>query len=99
MKVYATYRNRDTVEGRGGMVIDKVFLHRKHAEDYIDEQPGIMGRKAKWSQEKYGDWTVETLEVLEYDVVEAKKRKENLREEALAKLSAEEKEVLGLEEN
>ena len=50
MQIWQTYRNADETEGRGPMVPDLAFLHKEHAERYIDEQPGVMGRRAKWSR-------------------------------------------------
>ena len=65
MKIYVTYRNSDTTEGRGPMVSHKAFVDEQKAIDYIDTQPGIMGRMAKWSEEKYGDWEIRSLNVIE----------------------------------
>jgi hypothetical protein len=75
IKIYATYRNEDMTEGRGPMVIDKIFTKRKDAEDYIDNQSGVMGRKKIWSKEKYGDWIVNELVLFE-SLDELKKQKE-----------------------
>ena len=96
MKIYQTYRNSDDIEGRSPMVPDLAFLHKKHAERYIDEQPGVMGRKSKWSQSKYGDWEIKVIEVIDYDVIEEGLKKVQLKMKALAKLTDEEKEILGL---
>lgn len=89
MKVYATRKNGDMNEGRGPMVIDKVFLHRKHAEEYIDDKPGIMGRQSDkgWSNEKYGDWDIEEWEVLEYSLIDMEKEEQRLAKNAKSKLS------------
>jgi len=80
MKVYLTYRNADMTEGRGPMVPDRCFSERVFAEHYIDVQPGVMGRRCRWSQEKFGDWEVREIEVINYDLVEA----EELRRSAVA---------------
>lgn len=88
--VYLVYRNSDTTEGRGPMVLDSVWKTRNLAEDYMDTKPGIMGRHARWSQDKYGDWTVQEQPVRDepYDpIADIKKR-------ALGKLSAEEIQAL-----
>ncbi len=37
MIIYQTYRNSDMTEGKGPMVPSKAFLHKKDAEDFIDE--------------------------------------------------------------
>ena len=65
MKVYVTRRNADINAGSGPMVLDKIFLLKKSAIAYIDSQPGVQGRRAKWSDQKHGDWTYEEVEVFE----------------------------------
>lgn len=90
MKVYVTRYNFDMTEGRGPMVNDKCFLHKKDAENYIDNQCGVMGIRRKWSEDKYGDWDVIELDVLEgpFNI------EEDIKNKALAKLSEEEKRVI-----
>ena len=90
--VYMTRRNYDMTEGRGGMVNDLCFSTYELAAEYIDEQPGIMGRRAKWSTEKHGDWEIQTIEVLS-NLVTPEDRE---REKALAKLTEKERKLLGL---
>ncbi len=63
--VHIVFRNADTTEGRGPMVLDRVFADKEKANAFIDSQPGVMGRRAKWSTILYGDWEVRTLEVIE----------------------------------
>lgn len=65
MKVYLARRNADMTEGRGPMLIDLCFLHRDDAVKYIDNQSGVMGRRFKWSEQKYGDWDIVELDVME----------------------------------
>jgi hypothetical protein len=96
MQIYQTYRNADETEGRGPVVPDLAFLHKEHAERYIDEQPGIRGRRGKWSLNQYGDWYIIPVNVIDYDTVELECNKEKIRQGALKKLSKEEKEALGL---
>lgn len=97
MLVYIVFCNSDTIEGRGPMVIDEVFLHKQDAIDYMDQQPGIMGRKAKWSEQKYGDWAVKAWDVQEGPLdLETKRKCEAIRR-AWSKLTAEELKLLGLE--
>ncbi len=91
MQIWQTYRNSDETEGRGPMVPDLAFLHQAHAERYIDEQPGVMGLLGR-----RGDWEIKPVNVIDYDIVQAKASKEKIRQEALRKLSREEKEALGL---
>jgi len=96
MIIWQTYRNADMTEGRGPSIPDLAFVHRQHAADYIDAQEGVMGHKAKWSENTFGDWYMTKVEVLEYDYMESEQRKEKLKEQALNKLTQEEKVILGL---
>lgn len=78
MKVYQTFRNNDMTEGRGPMVTDKCFLHRADAEAYINSKPGIMGRRAKWSEETLGDWHINEIQVYENPQIDVETiRREN----------------------
>lgn len=43
MIVFAVYKNSDMTEGRGPMVLDKLFLVRKMAVEYANSQKGVMG--------------------------------------------------------
>lgn len=90
---YQTRRNADMTEGRGPMVNDLAFLNYQDAADYIDTKSGVMGRRAKWSKEKYGEWDIQEVHALTgpFDAVADAKRK------ALAKLTEEERKILGLE--
>ena len=90
--VYMTRREYDMTEGRGGMVNDLCFSTYELAAEYIDEQPGVMGRRAKWSTEKYGDWEIQKIEVLNHLVTPEDRE----REKALAKLTEKERKLLGL---
>ena len=94
--VYAAYCNADMTEGRGPMIIDLVFVKEEDAKDYINDQPGVMGRKVKWSNKSYGDWIIRPIIVLNHSVIDKKKKQEQLKENALNKLTREEKAALGL---
>jgi hypothetical protein len=96
MEIWQTYRNADDIEGRGPMVPDRAFLHEHHAAEYIDAQPGIMGRRGEWSKQKYGDWEMKRVFVYEHSVIEQERQLAALKETALAKLTVAEKEALGL---
>lgn len=96
MKIYLTKRNIDMTEGRGPMVNDIAFLHRRHAEEYIDTKEGVMGRKAKWSKEKYGDWCVQEIDVVEYSIVDEQLALAQEQREALNKLTPRQVKVLQL---
>lgn len=93
MKIYLTKRNSDLTEGRGPMVNDLAFMHKEDAAAYIDHRPGVMGRRIKWSEENYGDWIIEEIEVREYPYNEQHEAKLKI----LAKLTKEERKILGLE--
>lgn len=96
MKIWLTRYNADMTEGRGPMVNGPAFLHQEHAAEYIDAQPGVMGRRAKWSSERYGDWCLQCMEVHETSLIDAEKEREALRAKALSKLTTLEREALGL---
>lgn len=97
MKIYQTCHIADMDEGRGPMVPGPAFLNRQHAVEYIDAQTGVMGRRAKWSTESYGDWQVREIEVHEHSLIDAVKERERIKAAALKKLSALERNVLGLQ--
>lgn len=97
--VFVLKRNADTTEGRGPMVLHSVWGVEVEAKRFMDKQPGVMGRRAKWSSGPLasgGDWTIEEFPVLmsELDYTNAQLQETRIR--ALAKLSAEEKVALGI---
>lgn len=94
MEIFLTFRNADMTEGRGPDVPDKAFLHLKDAAGYIDDKPGVMGRRQKWSEIPHGDWNIRSLLVHEgpFDP------QAEARKQALAKLTMEERVLLGLVE-
>lgn len=69
--VYATYRNADMTEGRGPMVLDKVFADESDAHAYINGQKGVSDRHptqfglTEWESSGMGDWKVEPLHIFE----------------------------------
>ena len=57
--VYIVRANRDRVEGRGPMIVEKVFVNIENARTYIKSKPGIMGEQhCNTPLNKYGmeDW-------------------------------------------
>jgi len=90
--VYCVYKNADMIEGRGPMLLDSIWASRALAEDYMDCQPGVMGRQERWSKSTSHDWEVRVFRVRyeKHDPIKI------IREGALAKLSVEEKGALGL---
>lgn len=95
-QVYVVMRNSEMTEGRGPMVFHSLWSTKEVADHFIDEQPGVMGRKQKWSQQKYGDWTVTPMPVYEFLEEYETEKKLEIREQALKKLSHAEKVALGL---
>lgn len=96
MKVYLTYYNADDIEGRGPMVLDLAFLHREHAAKYIDSQPGAMGDPGPWSDKDFGHRMIKEIDVITHEVDPEEAKLIKIRDRALSKLTADEKEALGL---
>ena len=96
MIIYMTRSNADMTEGRGPMTNEIAFLNREDAANYIDNQPGVMGRRLKWSEEKYGDWEIVEISVQEgpYDAQQV--LKEKAMKKLKSSLTAEEIKALGL---
>lgn len=96
-KVWIVMRNADTVEGRGPMVdVGLAFTNKEQADKYIDWKPGVMGRRLEWSKIDHGDWTLKELTLLDTAPEGFERDKEAVIAQALKKLTAEEKQVLGL---
>lgn len=96
MEVVVVKKNADFTEGRGPMLVDKIFDSMEAAEAYIAEQPGIYG--SKQGKSRYGEWNgYSTTVMLVYGRENWKEiAEEQERQEALKKLTAREKELLGL---
>lgn len=96
--VWVVKKQADTVEGKGGTVLDSIW--EADAEEqcaaYIDTQPGIMGRREKWSEQDHGDWTMEKVPLFNTTQDKADRDRAVLRRKALLKLSDAEKEALGV---
>jgi hypothetical protein len=91
--VYAAMKNSDTVEGLGPMVVDELFTSKENADNYIDQQLGIMGRKSEicgnkkpWSQQEHGDWQVEPMTLNTGLLTNEQKHKNKVHKSALNKL-------------
>jgi|1185.fasta_scaffold212651_3 hypothetical protein len=98
--VYAVYRNQDMTEGRGPMVLDRLFADMDSAHQYANAQRGVMGRKpasGSWETERYAsDWETRTLPVFSSLAEESQWTQNDTRARALNKLSPDERRVLGL---
>ena len=93
---YVAFKNADGTEGRGPMVPVKGFDNKQAADDYIDAQPGVMGRREKWSAQAYGDWQVRTFYLFSTAEEALAAEQDDRRKAALKKLTDEEKKLLGL---
>ncbi|EPQ9499804.1 hypothetical protein SEPL_466 [Salmonella phage SE_PL] len=94
IQYFQTRRISDMTEGRGHMVNDRAFTEWQYAADYINSQPGVMGRRVKWTEEKYaGDWDIQTINVYDAPFDPEAEARAN----ALAKLTPQERKLLGLE--
>lgn len=100
MTVYSTYRNSDPTEGRGEAILDLTFASEEDATAYVESHPDPYHRPRQWTDGRYGDWEIRPVEVVESlaDIPAANEyaKRRHIRQQALAKLSAEEREVLGI---
>ena len=94
--IYGAYRNADETEGRGPMRLVLLLADRDEMVKYIEAQPDPWHRHCTWRDNRYGDWEMRehrvfqsAEEVDEYAAGEPRRR-------ALAKLTDEDKRVLGL---
>ena len=71
------------------------FTNKPAAAEYIDDKPGVMGRKRKQSSQKYGDWDIMEMQI--YDTIDECniELKEELKRKVLNRLSIEERNALG----
>jgi len=84
--IYAALRNADDIEGRGPMVAIGYFIRKEDAV-HAAKGRGVMG---------VGDGEVEEIKVFETRTEWDALSEDGLRKSALAKLTYEEKRVLGL---
>jgi hypothetical protein len=95
--VYGLYYNSDMTEGRGPMLLHSIWDNWAECVKFMDKQTGIMGRKAKWSTQKYGDWRIEEHYIVSSEADMTEKQNHEIKQKALAKLTDEEKKALGLD--
>ncbi|MDB4330264.1 hypothetical protein N9948_00865 [bacterium] len=90
LTIYGSYQNSDMIEGRGGMVLKELFFDKEEAEKHAKGK-GVMG---------YGDGRVYELAVFRsnehVELFRDKEYQKQLKENALKKLTAEEKRALNL---
>ena len=58
-------KQSDMTSGNGPMNPDKFFFDEAKANDYVDGQLGVKGRKAVWSELPHGDWEVWDIDIEE----------------------------------
>ena len=97
--VYAVYKNSDMAEGRGPSVLDCLIGDEDEAAKYIDHRPGVMGRTEKWSNHNYGDWHYKKCPVYSSAAEVEVENNKAIKEQAISKLTREEKKALGLEKS
>ena len=97
IKCFEVKGHTDTIEGRGPLKIVARFANRDVAKEYVESKlyatHCVMGRQSKDDLRHISKETITILDTIdEIDVM----NKENIRAKALAKLTKEEREVLGL---
>ncbi len=97
INIYTVQCETDMTEGRGGKRDVISFMSEDEAWSYANKQLGIMGRKptdGDWRTYSGGsDWNVKSTQVWERNEYSEETIKRN---KALAKLTPEEKKLLGL---
>lgn len=98
--VWVVMKNADTNEGRGPMVLDSIWAAGAEVEcrAYVNSRPGVQGRRCEWTKDAYGDWTMTRHELHSSLQEIVKAERAALRRGALAKLTPQEREALGLGE-
>jgi hypothetical protein len=89
-------KNSDETEGRGPMKPIKYIKDRDEAIKYIEAQPDAWGREREWKGDRYGDFQLGTIPVFESLAEIEDYEPVDLKSQALAKLTPEEKRALGL---
>jgi hypothetical protein len=95
-RIYIPYYNSDDTEGRGPMVPeDFAFANKRDGEKYIDKQPGVMGIREAWSRKERGDWQLREFRLYHSMSEFSQGERQALKDQALSKLSPEERRALG----
>lgn len=101
-KVYIVMKNADFTEGRGPMLFDCAFEHGKDAVEYVSFQEGIYGSPQLVQMNTYGHYAYANGylidEVVVHQSIDAMEAAQVAlqRQKALAKLTEEEKKLLGI---
>lgn len=94
--VAVVMKNADFTEGRGPMVLHKIFDKVEHAEEYISKQEGIYGSKQEKGKYGWNGYSVSIMEVLTDSDSVLREEEEIARKRAMNKLTPRERELLGL---
>lgn len=103
MEIYVVFKNADFTEGRGPMQFHLAFTDGEEAIRYVEKQQGIYGSPQRVERGKYGHFAYGNGYEIDKVVVHRsvaeviRNQKEEARKKALAKLTEEEIELLGLE--
>jgi hypothetical protein len=89
--VFVVFRNSDETEGRGYSILDCIFTNEVEASIFCRDAPGIQGVRGANSGVYYKERPLfkSANDRIDYD-------KNKIKRDALAKLTALEKEALGL---
>jgi hypothetical protein len=94
--VYVVRKNADEIEGRGPMELHSIWTERAEAVKFIESQAGFYGRKEQWYGDSFGLYSLQPMYALE-QIEELKEvEQQRQRDRALAKLTLEERRLLGL---
>lgn len=93
--IFAVYENADKTEGRGPTIINSLWDDKEEAIKFMDEQPGVMGNRTKWSEVKYGDWHIQEIPVFSKIEEKLTFEKQEQIKKALNKLTPDERKLLG----
>ena len=100
LTAFQVLKQADMTEGKGGMVPVITFLDEEDAWKYTNGKAGVMGCRpssGSWRTERYGDWRVRSIQIFESLEEAGVVERAELREKALAKLTPEERAILGLD--
>lgn len=94
--VAVVMKNADFTEGRGPMLLHKIFDTVEHAEEYVSKQSGIYGTPQRKDKYGWNGYDVNVVEVLTDTASVLREEEEIARKQAMNKLTPRERELLGL---
>jgi hypothetical protein len=99
MMVYVIKKDTDMIEGKGAMVIDKIFSNREGAIEYFTTRPNPYGgfhKMVDTGQNHHFDGFYSFDGYYVYEKYTPEEELKDKRNKILAKLSKEEREILGV---